>query len=427
MNEWERVKAALIKGRPGATPAAREMFAVIRAPIDKELSADECWGPHHTITCEGRLTLNHEALTRATAELAGAGLTETEKQAAAAHLRRHYNQTGIRPMPEILRPTESTSKTLETGADENTAMLFNGPCEPGTYQRQITKEGIICTYARIRDGSGTLVLNSAIFPAGWEADEKRGWIADHTPQRGADGMEREVGILKVAPEKQIVYGEVYVPGDPEHRDAHGQWMNAEEIEKMAHRFMQSMRLQQIDRQHNEICDQGYTVESFIARKGDPDFTEGAWVLAVKVTDNEAWQAIKKGDITGFSLAGMANVIADKPAKKAEGNPESYEPKAACVGDCLAAGERHQAVADPDGLTVLDGDGTRAATVDVRRVRKSGEVITAYRVVDKTGKCYYENSETLAEHLQKGYGLDVDDTTFQHLIATRTVPNKEAEA
>jgi hypothetical protein len=47
------------------------------------------------------------------------------------------------------------------------------------------------------------------------------------------------------------------------------------------------------------------VESFIARKEDPDgFIEGAWVLGVKVIPEELWQAIKSGELNGFSFAGI---------------------------------------------------------------------------------------------------------------------------
>jgi hypothetical protein len=30
---------------------------------------------------------------------------------------------------------------------------------------------------------------------------------------------------------------------------------------------------------------------------------GSWVMGVKIFDKDLWQAIKKGEITGFSIAG----------------------------------------------------------------------------------------------------------------------------
>lgn len=123
-------------------------------------------------------------------------------------------------------------------------------------------------------------------------------------------VEKVVQFTKSDDEKRIVYGEVYVPGDPEHRDSHEQYMSAGEIEKMAHRFMESMRLRNVDKEHDEQPGEGVIVESFIAREGDPDFAPGAWVVATKILKDETWQAVKNGEITGYSLAGVATIIPD---------------------------------------------------------------------------------------------------------------------
>lgn len=125
---------------------------------------------------------------------------------------------------------------------------------------------------------------------------------------GKDRVERRVEFAKVDQAKRIVYGEVYVPNV---RDAHGHWMSAEEIEKMAHNFMQKLRVYQVDKQHDSEPDEGVIVESFIAREGDPDFTPGAWVVATKILNEETWQAILKGEITGYSMAGVAMLIPDE--------------------------------------------------------------------------------------------------------------------
>lgn len=119
---------------------------------------------------------------------------------------------------------------------------------------------------------------------------------------------RVVDFKKLAGAKQIVFGEVYVPND---RDTDGNWMSADTIEKMAHAFLHEARMQQIDRNHTGARDKGEVVESFIARKGDPDFAEGAWVVGVHVTDGEVWAQIEKGELTGFSLEGTATLIPDE--------------------------------------------------------------------------------------------------------------------
>ncbi|MDR3279159.1 MAG: XkdF-like putative serine protease domain-containing protein [Synergistaceae bacterium] len=123
-----------------------------------------------------------------------------------------------------------------------------------------------------------------------------------------ENITREVVFKKSDATKQIVYGEVYVPDE---KDTDGNWMTSETIEKMAHGFMQDLRLTQIDKNHDGNTDKGVVVESFIVRKDDPDFTEGAWVVGVKVSDKDTWDAVQKGEITGFSIEGRGELIEEK--------------------------------------------------------------------------------------------------------------------
>ncbi|WP_321822919.1 XkdF-like putative serine protease domain-containing protein [Pyramidobacter piscolens] len=121
-------------------------------------------------------------------------------------------------------------------------------------------------------------------------------------------LERVVDFKKRAKAQQIVYGEVYAPNE---RDTDGNWMTAETIEKMAHQFMREARVQQIDKNHAGAKDKGEVVESFIVRKGDPDFTEGAWVVGVHIPDAAIWEQIEKGELTGFSIEGTGHLIEEK--------------------------------------------------------------------------------------------------------------------
>ena len=53
------------------------------------------------------------------------------------------------------------------------------------------------------------------------------------------------------------------------------------------------------------------VETYILKGEDemfPDDPIGAWAVVIKVTDTEAWQEIKKGEITGISM--QAECIAE---------------------------------------------------------------------------------------------------------------------
>ena len=121
-----------------------------------------------------------------------------------------------------------------------------------------------------------------------------------------DGSRREdpLQIRKRDDDKQIVWGEVYIPGLP---DSQGDFMTIEEVEKAAYLFMANQRLDQIDRMHDGDCvvPEALVVESFIARKGDPTFIESAWVIGVHIRNPEVWDAIKRGELNGFSLEGKA--------------------------------------------------------------------------------------------------------------------------
>lgn len=117
-------------------------------------------------------------------------------------------------------------------------------------------------------------------------------------------MERVVNFSKFDDEKQLAFGEVYIPMIP---DSQGDFMTAEEIEKMAHGFMKSGLLRGVDTQHDLVDNGAIVVESFIARKNDPDFIEGSWVAAVWVPE-DIWPLVKSGELGGFSMYGSGERV-----------------------------------------------------------------------------------------------------------------------
>ena len=118
-------------------------------------------------------------------------------------------------------------------------------------------------------------------------------------------MTRTVRIKKIDADRRIVFGEVYAPDT---LDTYKEFMTAEDIETMAHRFMRLELGQTIDTNHDNEPNGSYPVESFIARKGDPDFTEGAWVLGVKVPDPVIWHKVKRGELNGFSFQALVQPV-----------------------------------------------------------------------------------------------------------------------
>lgn len=132
-----------------------------------------------------------------------------------------------------------------------------------------------------------------------------------SPQHTLHGWKRQVSIRKRDTNKRLVLGEVYVPYDSTDSstiDSHGHATNAEEIEQAAHNFLAASRQDCVDVQHDGLNGYGHVVESYLAKQGDPLFHPGAWVVGICVTNDAAWAAIERGEITGISLAGEAELI-----------------------------------------------------------------------------------------------------------------------
>lgn len=109
----------------------------------------------------------------------------------------------------------------------------------------------------------------------------------------------EVKIASMDEDQQIVYGEVLVPDSV---DAHGDTVTAEEIEKAAHKYALTPMV--IGNSHVKKA-KARPVETFVY---NPEMlkkvTPGSWIMAVKVEDEEMWQAVKDGKFTGFSIGAL---------------------------------------------------------------------------------------------------------------------------
>lgn len=108
----------------------------------------------------------------------------------------------------------------------------------------------------------------------------------------------EFSVAHIDETRRIIFGEVYAPNKI---DAFGWFMEPQEVEKMAHKFMRLDLKKVIDTNHDNVPNGSYPVQSFIARAGDPQFTEGAWVLGVKITNEALWNQVVEGELNAFSM------------------------------------------------------------------------------------------------------------------------------
>lgn len=110
-------------------------------------------------------------------------------------------------------------------------------------------------------------------------------------------------ILKADAGSHFVTGIVY---EPMVEDTDGNYMTEEEITKAAHWFAKNGN--KVDLQHSfEPLDGAVVVESSVT-KCDMELEgqtirKGTWLMTVEIQDGEIFQAIEKGEITGFSMGG----------------------------------------------------------------------------------------------------------------------------
>lgn len=143
---------------------------------------------------------------------------------------------------------------------------------------------------------------------------KRQFLLSKSENKQEPDVEFDVRVVRKEDEAQkLLYGIVY---EPDVMDAHGDIMKAEEIEKTANEFL--IHYRNIDTEHNLIAGAGQVVQSYIApcdlTIGKSDVKAGSWILVTKATD-EIWQDYLDGEITGYSMFGIARKTVAKTNEK----------------------------------------------------------------------------------------------------------------
>ena len=115
-------------------------------------------------------------------------------------------------------------------------------------------------------------------------------------------------------EKRIVYGPVLIPDEP---DTDGDVVTAEQIENVAHKFVEEYG--NIDLMHS-LNNVGRLVESYILPVDlevdeETIIPKGSWIMGVRVTDDDAWQAVKDGKLSGFSIMALQKMAMKSSEKK----------------------------------------------------------------------------------------------------------------
>lgn len=116
-----------------------------------------------------------------------------------------------------------------------------------------------------------------------------------------------IPIKKIDEEQRLVYGVVYAPDDI---DTQGDYATRDTIKQAAYEFMKAAFTGNVDRDHDFNPDEGFIAESWLIKDEGPDplFPDekpGTWCVGIYVVDDNTWDDVKKGKLTGLSLAGVA--------------------------------------------------------------------------------------------------------------------------
>ena len=107
-------------------------------------------------------------------------------------------------------------------------------------------------------------------------------------------------------EQRIVSG---IIAEPLVIDTDGDFYTREGVLKMFHDFVVGKLQKEVDKEHNRIPTGSEFIRTYIALENDPEgYPEGAWIGECKIASDEDWDAVKRGDLNGFSVEIMSYLV-----------------------------------------------------------------------------------------------------------------------
>lgn len=161
------------------------------------------------------------------------------------------------------------------------------------------------------EGDGVKIISLVEFPA---------------VERNFIQLSREVK-LSLNEEKKELLGVALIPDFPIYRrDKQGEYyitFSAEAIRKAAIDFYKKLNVNMADVEHSHDMENGITYfQSLIIDKGQgicptafKDLPDGSWLVGCKVENDSVWNAVKSGEVKGFSIDGYFH--AEEPEKQEE--------------------------------------------------------------------------------------------------------------
>lgn len=215
-------------------------------------------------------------------------------------------------------------------------------------------------------------------------------------------------VVKVDNEKRIVQGPVLIPDEP---DSDGDTVSAEKIEEVAHKFVEDYG--NIDLMHS-LENVGRLVESYILPMdleidNDTVVPKGSWMMGVRVTNDESWEAVKNQELGGFSIMAIQKIASTKSKENTE---KSHSTKRTTLADIEEGGGDWVV----NAVSLVDEPAVpKAKYVAIKsKAKKDQEEITE-EVVKKAIQGSLEDRESLVR--RKVYSEFDTDTTESFVHST----------
>ena len=246
----------------------------------------------------------------------------------------------------VLKPDDEEDTTMKAKEDDKATCKDEGTTEdvnkpypneyaarvrdpkdflPDTMRSKEITDGVRIIIGKVEE-NGPMVTQAYRFDKDkWTADEAKKWLENHdvkavsfeeatnkASSTDAEDTALEIvfPIMKRNEMKRVVTGMVL---KPDVVDAQEEVISADEIEKTAYGFMLDYRTgpdgSVVGYMHKEMGRPLAVVESYVApvdfELNGTTVPQGAWVLSVKVLDDDVWNEVLANKIRGFSIGGYA--------------------------------------------------------------------------------------------------------------------------
>lgn len=142
--------------------------------------------------------------------------------------------------------------------------------------------------------------------------------------------------LSLNEEKKELLGVALIPDMPIYRrDKQGEYyitFNAESIRKIAIDFYRKLNVNMADIEHNHNIQNGITYfqsmiidkEQGICPKAFKDLPNGTWIVGCKIDNTNVWDAVKNGNVKGFSIDGHFHTEQEERMNKQKPTMDTLE-------------------------------------------------------------------------------------------------------